>query len=460
LQIFLLQDALKEAKGTPAQAGILVSSNGNQIVSEPKPAIAIKPTYSQNALTESYNNNQIPNVFVRPNSELYLPPQHKTQNPLYLPPSVISSTTTPSITEQYLPPVSTVAPPVTQQYIPPQYESSATQNPLYLPPVSVTTPAPSFTQFYLPPSSTQSYLPPSSTSRPPTISDESYLPPLVIYNKPSPSSTPSPLALIDNNFYSPSSTASPPAVYITPYAPPYYPTSTLAPIRVHTDESNLPPLVIYNKPSSYYDTSVSSTPRPGVYAVITSNAEPKQSVATISNELLPPKYYYNYNVISSTTVTPPERSDYSVSYKPSSTTAKPFQVYDFESKPLFNRNNHLQQSESKTQYYNSNDNKNLEYKSHYGTNKLKYKLGDGYNPQYANYDGVSATNNGFRYFLPRQYHEETNAGLGRRDGSFGYIDPFGIRRVVYYNAGPDGFVHRKNNRYVGFNATPYDPRPV
>jgi len=75
------------------------------------------------------------------------------------------------------------------------------------------------------------------------------------------------------------------------------------------------------------------------------------------------------------------------------------------------------------------------------------------------YDGISTTNNGFRYYLPRQYHEEENSGGDRRTGSFGYIDPFGIRRVVYYNTSPgSGFVHRKNNRYVGFNSTPYDPR--
>ncbi|XP_014286226.1 ataxin-2 homolog [Halyomorpha halys] len=74
------------------------------------------------------------------------------------------------------------------------------------------------------------------------------------------------------------------------------------------------------------------------------------------------------------------------------------------------------------------------------------------------YDGVSFTQNGFRYYLPRHYHEEETAG-DRRAGSFGYIDPFGIRRVIYYNTDPSsGFVHRKNNRYVGFNATPYDPR--
>lgn len=88
-------------------------------------------------------------------------------------------------------------------------------------------------------------------------------------------------------------------------------------------------------------------------------------------------------------------------------------------------------------------------------------IGNGYDPQYPYFDGVSDTVNGFRYYLPRQYHEEDNSNPERRAGSFGYIDPFGIRRVVYYNTSPEGgFVHRKNNRYVGFDATPYDPRPV
>lgn len=86
-------------------------------------------------------------------------------------------------------------------------------------------------------------------------------------------------------------------------------------------------------------------------------------------------------------------------------------------------------------------------------------LGNGYDPQYPTYDGVSVTNDGFRYYIPRAYHEEQNLSNDKKSGSFGYIDPFGIRRVIYYNAGPDGFQHKKNNRYVGFDATPYDPRP-
>lgn len=78
----------------------------------------------------------------------------------------------------------------------------------------------------------------------------------------------------------------------------------------------------------------------------------------------------------------------------------------------------------------------------------------------AGYDGVSFVRNGFRYYLPRHYHEERTDGDGARTGSFGYVDPFGIRRVVYYDTAPGaGFAHRKNNRYVGLDAEPYDPRP-
>lgn len=87
--------------------------------------------------------------------------------------------------------------------------------------------------------------------------------------------------------------------------------------------------------------------------------------------------------------------------------------------------------------------------------------GNRYDSQYQKYDGVSVTNDGFRYYIPRAYHEEQNVADDKKSGSFGYIDPFGIRRVIYYNASPEeGFQHRKNNRYVGFDATPYDPRPT
>ncbi|KRT85508.1 Insect cuticle protein, partial [Oryctes borbonicus] len=64
------------------------------------------------------------------------------------------------------------------------------------------------------------------------------------------------------------------------------------------------------------------------------------------------------------------------------------------------------------------------------------KIGNGYDPQFPEYDGVSVTNDGFRYFIPRAYHEEQSLPGNTKSGSFGYIDPFGIRRVIYYNASP------------------------
>lgn len=85
-----------------------------------------------------------------------------------------------------------------------------------------------------------------------------------------------------------------------------------------------------------------------------------------------------------------------------------------------------------------------------------------YNSRFApEYNEVTNTRNGFRYVLPHQYHEEEKINESKRAGSFGYVDPFGIRRVVYYNASPEkGFVHRNHNRYVGLGAQPYDePQP-
>lgn len=89
------------------------------------------------------------------------------------------------------------------------------------------------------------------------------------------------------------------------------------------------------------------------------------------------------------------------------------------------------------------------------------RIGDGYTPQFLPYDGVAINGNGFRYYLPKQYHEEVTGSGESKTGSFGYVDPFGIRRVIYYNAAPgEGFKIKKNNRFVGHDATPYDPRPI
>lgn len=162
---------------------------------------------------------------------------------------------------------------------------------------------------------------------------------------------------------------------------------------------------------------------------------PLVSPTAIPNEL------YDYSPISSTTPRPTPISSTEASVIPlNSNNLEPQPLYTrpVTSRPYSSRNPFLRGHPN----YNEN-------------------VGSGYDPQYPEYDGVAVNDNGFRYYLPRQYHEEENSGGDRRAGSFGYIDPFGIRRVVYYNASPEqGFVHRKNNRYVGFDATPYDPRPL
>lgn len=217
----------------------------------------------------------------------------------------------------------------------------------------------------------------------------------------------------DESFaFIPSSTSAPKdESHLPPIA--YYPSSTAAPPR---DDSNLPPI-------AYYPSSTVSPLESNSVVPLSSTPLP------LASDLLPPNDYEVAPVQAKT------RFAYRPTYQYASTT--PRTVVDYNrntidssayqnpsSAPLFSR--------SKQQQYQ------------YGNN---------------NYDGVGVTANGFRYYLPRQYQEEVSNDDGSRDGSFGYVDPFGIRRVVYYNAGQNGFIHRKNNRYVGFNSTPYDPRP-
>lgn len=243
-----------------------------------------------------------------------------------------------------------------------------------------------------------------------------YLPPSRHY----PSSTPRPIYVSHSTSYDLSSTP------IALYAP----SSTPSPLADRS-EAHLPPLVIYN--------TEDSTKRPNEYH------------QQLDNNLLPPSRQQIFQVI------PPRRRFQSERRRPtyvdpiSITSAAPFieratpapkplvlPLYDntLDQQPTFNRDL-------------------LEPPPNYNQYGLPVRRHD------QPYDGVSVTNNGFRYYLPRQYHEEANSGSSTREGSFGYIDPFGIRRVVYYNTGPGkGFVHRKNNRFVGFNSTPYDPRPL
>lgn len=146
------------------------------------------------------------------------------------------------------------------------------------------------------------------------------------------------------------------------------------------------------------------------------------TIEQINNELQPP--IHSYNDVVSISTTP--------------------RIHDTKSVvPLFSRNS----------FYRGTSKRPIAY---YQPNQL-----DSVNDE-KHFDRYSArVPNGFSYFLPRHYHEETyrEANANNRDGSYGYIDPFGIRRVVYYQASPDGgFKIRKNNRYVGFHAKPYDSK--
>ncbi|KXJ71488.1 hypothetical protein RP20_CCG020463 [Aedes albopictus] len=269
---------------------------------------------------------------------------------------------------------------------------------------------------------------------PANIARDQYIPPSRYY----PSSTPRP------DIFVPSSTPYSPLagndLSSTPIAL-YGPASTPSPLGDRS-QAHLPPLVIYNTDQK----------RPNDYDHPTSR--PEEPIYQLSNDLLPPKHQYIQVVptpVHHRRRIPHDRRRPVYVEPISITSAAPFleratpapkplvvplSDNNLESQPTFNRDL-------------------LEPPPNYGQRYQPNRRSD------HTYDGVSVTNNGFQYYLPRQYHEEANSGSSTREGSFGYIDPFGIRRVVYYNTGPGkGFVHRKNNRFVGFNSTPYDPRPL
>lgn len=193
----------------------------------------------------------------------------------------------------------------------------------------------------------------------------------------------------------------------------YYPSSTVSPNR---DDSHLPPV-------AYYPSSTRSPL--GSNSVVPLSSSPSSvSVKQLSSGLEPPNEYGVVPIQQKT------RFAYRPTYQYASSTEQP--IIDYSRNTI-----------------DSSSHENPSYAPLYDRSKN----------QQSSYDGVGVTANGFRYFLPRQYQEEVSNNDGSKDGSFGYVDPFGIRRVVYYNAGQNGFIHRKNNRYVGFNSTPYDPRP-
>jgi hypothetical protein len=248
------------------------------------------------------------------------------------------------------------------------------------------------------------------------------------------SPTPSNVRFLDSNSLKP--VPSPPSIFYEPpfeetaknnerFLPPLviYPSSTPSPNR---NEAHLPPIALFS----------SSTPRPfdDTNVIPLSSTISTYTVKHLDNELLPPK---EYNVVPITAA-----------------TARP-QTVTQRYKPYNQKNVFIESSTPKSVIGFSRNNIDAQNYQYYKQG-VQSRKEQSERSKYPYYDGVSDTNNGFRYFLPRMYHEEQDSGERGKDGSYGYIDPFGIRRVVYYNAGNNGFVHRKNNRYVGFNAEPYD----
>ncbi|XP_052862612.1 uncharacterized protein LOC128269246 [Anopheles cruzii] len=260
------------------------------------------------------------------------------------------------------------------------------------------------------------------------------------------------------------------AVYVRPHSEPiasnhlppspsagqYYPTATPRPLDIYVPSTTYAPLPgndLSSAPIAVY--APSSTPSP---------------LRDGSEAHLPPLVLFRSGHIAATTYSPPHRRR-----RPNQPQRRPDeQIVIGSSRPYVESSTPVAISLQQHQLGPS-DNNLLDGYGDFNRDLIEPPVNryDRYNSRYTvdpirradtaeshPYDGVAVTNDGFRYYLPRQYHEERHSGSDTRDGSFGYIDPFGIRRVVYYNTGPEkGFVHRKNNRFVGFNATPYDPRP-
>ncbi|CAH1168059.1 unnamed protein product [Phyllotreta striolata] len=299
-----------------------------------------------------------------------------------------------------------------------------------------------------------------------------------------PSSTPSP---IPSYSYIPSSTPSPLPSYS------YIPSTTASPLAQNTPISSYLPSTTASPAASYLPSTTPTIPS----STYLPSSSPYPTSSTVS-----PLVDVSPNSIDSSTpfriVIPTEPPNSGVvEITPNSFLGSPYE--EVKIAPLRNvtylAGNHLQSTVSAKTYYSDGtfsttiaplyspsdfggsqevDHNSLEYNPYvrHVQNNYRFQNGPTYPldkngrpyigqvPKAKTYDGVSVTNDGFRYYIPRAYHEEQTLPGDKRSGSFGYIDPFGIRRVIYYNASPGtGFQHRKNNRYVGFNAPPYDPRP-
>ncbi|CAH1278909.1 unnamed protein product [Diabrotica balteata] len=294
------------------------------------------------------------------------------------------------------------------------------------------------------PSSTQSPIPSSSYSP--------YIPSSTPSSTYVPSSTPSPVSF---SSYNPSS------LYIPSTTPTTVPSSTYRPSSISTISGsqylNLDLSLKSLSPSPY--SHLSSTEQPVVQ--ITPNAFPKTAYGYVPLNFS----YFNGNQIQSTPI--PLVQPTEVPYYRSSPTP----IAGTTERPVIYSPSYSPADFGSSQEVDSNS---LEYNPYVRQVKDTYRFQNGptypldrngrpyvgSDSKHPTYDGVSVTNDGFRYYIPRAYHEEETQPGDKRSGSFGYIDPFGIRRVIYYNTAPGtGFQHRKNNRYVGFNAAPYDPRP-
>ncbi|XP_014363715.2 uncharacterized protein LOC106715036 [Papilio machaon] len=226
---------------------------------------------------------------------------------------------------------------------------------------------------------------------------------------------------------------------VTP-APPLHRTN--APARSSTTTQPPPTPTTAHQPPQQYPSEVSITPTPYSYPAPTSTPHVEVSPNSIDTST-------TYNL--KPTVPPITAEDASPSPSP----------YDYDNTNTIDDHYYASDSSPYRRYdvYNPNSYRHADdWTRRYQGN---VRVGDGYTPQFPGYDGVAYRRNGFRYYLPKQYHEEATQDANERIGSFGYVDPFGIRRVIYYNTSPgEGFQIRKNNRYVGHDATPYDPRPV
>ncbi|XP_076298743.1 uncharacterized protein LOC143217905 isoform X3 [Lasioglossum baleicum] len=175
----------------------------------------------------------------------------------------------------------------------------------------------------------------------------------------------------------------------------------------------------------------------------------------------PPRPPNPYRHWKPTSVAPLVENDISSGYY-DSTTIRPRVFSTNNAYYNTNRAGYSQHPDSRYNLIQRSDNgDNARYSNLKNNFQVSAPVSRGGVARYPLYDGTHTTANGFQYYLKRQYHEEEQEPTGSNVGSFGYVDPFGIRRVIYYKTDPHtgGFVHQKNNKFVGLSGTPYDPSP-